>query len=376
VPVVYLDHNATAPLEPAARAAWLAASDQAWGNPASAHAVGQRARHACDQAKSACARMLGCAAHELVVTSGGSEANALAIHAAMRLMPGSAIVVSAIEHSSVLRNAARHGAPTLVAVDSDGRLDAEHLAAAVDARTGLVCVQFANNELGTLQDVSALVAAVRARSARVLILLDCCQGAGKAVIDLHALGVDFASVAGHKFGAPKGVGLLFARNGVAVDALIAGGRQQQDRRSGSEDAALPAALAAALGARLAGAEAEATRQRTLLADAFARIHAALPQARWIAGAAPRLANTLSLAHPGVDNEALVVRLDLAGFAVSRGAACMARRGEPSHVIAALGLDSALACGVIRVSIGPATSADDLAGFAAAYVGEVVSTVAG
>jgi cysteine desulfurase len=166
------------------------------------------------------------------------------------------------------------------------------------------------------------------------------------------------------------VGLLYARTGVAVDALIAGGRQQQDRRSGSEDAAAVCALAAALAESLAHAEAEDGRQRALLEACWDGVHRVLPEARWLAAGAARLANTMSLAHPGVVNEHLVARLDLAGFEVSTGAACMAGRGEPSHVIAALGLERELARSVIRISIGPQTTAEELALFVAAYVREV------
>lgn len=372
MPAIYLDWNATAPLLPVARAAWLAAQDQAWGNPSSVHLHGQQARHHLDQAKAAIARRLGCRTHELVVTSGGTEANALAIHTALHDTPGAPILASAIEHSSVLRNAERHGAVTRLPVDGCGRLRLDALTSALTATTRLVCVQFANNELGTRQDVSAIVAAVRAGAPQALVLLDCCQGAGKAVIDLHALGVDFASVAGHKLGAPKGVGLLYVRNGLRIEPLIAGGRQQQDRRSGTEDAALVGALAAALEHDCDHLAAEDVRQRVLLDACFARIAAALPAVRWLARDAERLPGTLSLAHPGVSNDALVARLDLAGIAVSTGAACMAARGEPSHVIAALGIDRDLARSVIRVSIGPGTTEAEMDAFAAAYIREVAA----
>ncbi len=373
----YLDHNATAPLRAVARAAWLAAQDAAWGNPGSVHAAGQRARAALDAARSALARTLGCQAHELVLTSGGSEANALAIHAACHGAEEGEVLASAIEHSSVLRNAAQQERCTLrtLPVDAAGRLAPATLAAAAGPRTRLACAQFANNELGTRQDVAGLVAALRAAAPGAALLLDCCQGAGKAALDLGALGVDFASIAGHKFGAPKGCGVLYARNGRRVPPLIAGGRQQQDRRSGTEDAANAAALAAALAEAATGAAAEDVRERALLAGAWTRISAALPQARWLAHEAERLPGTMSLVHPGVRSEPLVVRLDLAGCAVSSGAACMALRGEPSHVVAALGLPADLARSVVRVSIGGTTTAAELEDFATAYVREVRALLA-
>ncbi len=371
----YLDYNATAPLLPAARAAWLEAQEQAWGNPASAHGQGQQARHHLDQARARIALLLGCRPAELIVTSGGTEANALAIRSAVSAAGApAAILASAIEHSSVLRNAERAGSLTLVAVDRCGRVQQDALGAALSPAIRLVCLQYANNETGTMQDVAGLCALVRSRAPAALVLLDCCQGAGKRTLDLHALGVDFATIAGHKFGAPKGIGLLYARSGVPVEAMLAGGRQQQDRRSGSEDAAAAAALAAALAQGCALAASEEPRQRRLLAECWAVISGALPAARWLAQDADRLANTMSLAHPGAGRELLVTRLDLAGFAVSAGAACMARRNEPSHVIAALGLERALGESAIRVSIGPATVSAELQAFALAYVREVRSLI--
>ncbi|MBA2482589.1 MAG: aminotransferase class V-fold PLP-dependent enzyme, partial [Planctomycetes bacterium] len=227
-----------------------------------------------------------------------------------------------------------------------------------------------------LQDVPALVATVRAANPAALVLMDACQGTGKRAYDLHGLGVDAASIAGHKFGAPKGVGVLYVRNGQRVDPLVRGGRQQQDRRSGTEDVAAACALAAALDDALAHADSEAERQRGLLARAWSHLARELPACRWLAHDAERLANTMSLAHPGVANEVLVQRLDLAGVAVSTGAACMAGRGEPSHVIAALGIDDSLARSVIRVSIGPATRTEAVDTFVASYVREVRALVAG
>jgi cysteine desulfurase len=208
------------------------------------------------------------------------------------------------------------------------------------------------------------------------VLLDCCQGTGKRAYDLDALGVHFASVAGHKFGAPKGVGALYVRNGVALAPLIPGGRQQQDRRSGTEDAAAACALAAALRESLAHAEREDARQRALLDGLWQRLSRALPDCRWLARGAERLANTMNLAHPGCVADHLVMRLDLAGFSVSIGAACMAARGQPSHVIAALGLAPEFARSAVRVSIGPGTTEEDVLGFGEVYVREVRALIVG
>ena len=356
--MIYLDWNATAPLRPEARSAWLAAQDEAWANPSAIHQAGQRARHVLDEAKRTLAKLLGVKTHELICTSGGTEANTLALHQAR-----GRICLSAIEHSSLLRAVSD---AVILPVDPLGRLEVE----AVPADAGLVAFQLANNETGTRNDIPPLVHAIRARAPQALILLDACQGAGKTALDLAHSGVDLATLAGHKFGAPKGCGLLYARNGLRVVPLLRGGRQQQDRRSGTEDPATVAALAAALAAATTALASEEPRQRALLASCFAQVQQALPDCRWIAHEADRLANTMSLGHPGCSNEVLVQRLDLRGIAVSVGAACMAGRGEPSHVIAALGVEPELARSVIRVSIGHLTTATELDAFARAYIAEV------
>ncbi len=376
---VYLDWNATAPPRPEVLDAYMQASAAGWGNPASAHQWGQRARHVLDQARLSMALTLGCAVHELVLTSGGTEANATAIQAACReddpVDHGRPrVVVSSIEHSSVLRPAKRWGRDCAIAgVDADGRILPASLESLVDASTRLVCLQLANNEIGTIQDLPALVALVRQRSPQSCILADCCQVPGRMPLPpLPNLGVDAASFAGHKLGAPKGLGLLWLRGGSLARPLLDGGRQQQDRRSGTEDAPGAVALACALAAATRDQDSGIQRSRGLLERLWARISQELPQAVWIARGAPRLANTMALGHPGCARAALVTRLDLAGYAVSPGAACMARRGDPSHVVAALGLDPALAASVIRISIGWSTTEAEIDGFAHAYVREVGS----
>jgi len=365
----YLDWNATTPLRAVARAAWLDAQDRLWANPASVHRSGQAARLAWDEAMVRLAARLGCRPHELVATAGGTEAIATAIAGA--LADGGRAVVGAVEHSSVLRNCeARADAVDRVAVDACGRIDPEALGLALQPDTRVVCLQYANNELGTIQDLPRLVPVVRERSPRAVVVVDACQGVGKERVRIADWGADAVAAAGHKFGAPVGTGLLFWRTGLALPPLLYGGRQQEDRRSGSEDLPGLLALAAALEEAWESAPDECERQRRLLAGCFERIRVALPAVRWLAREAPRLAGTMSLAHPGVDGEALVARLDLAGFGLSRASACMARSGEPSHVVAALGLDPDLARSVVRVSIGWDTRDDVLQRFAETYVREV------
>jgi cysteine desulfurase len=359
--MIYCDWNATAPLRPVARTAWLAAQDQAWANPGSIHSLGQQARHVLDEAKRTLARLLGVRASELVLTSGGTEANALAIAQAQAQAQGP-IAVSAVEHSSILRAAPQ---ATKLGVDALGQIQLADLA----ADTVLVACQFANNETGILQDLPRLCQAIRERAPQARILVDACQGTGKTALDVAGLGADLVSIAGHKFGAPKGCGLLWVRNGLRLEPLLRGGRQQQDRRSGTEDPALAAAMAAALGEAVAEQAQQEARQRQLLEGCFAQIRQALPAAAWIGHDAPRLANTLSLGHPRLHNEILVQRLDLRCIAVSVGAACMAGRGEPSHVIAALGVEPEIARSVIRISIGWRTTPAELASVAEQYIAE-------
>jgi cysteine desulfurase len=358
--MIYLDWNATAPLRPCARAAWLAAQDAAWANPSSVHRPGQAARAALDTALDRCARLLGCHADELVVTSGGTEGCATVLRGAE-----GPVVASAIDHSAVLRNAPA-GRLRLVPVDGAGRLDPTAFAEAARG-AAIACLQLANNEIGTVQDAPVLVAAIRAAEPGCLIFADACQVAGKASLDLHAMGVDAAAIAGHKFGAPKGIGLLYVRRGLRLPALIAGGRQQQDRRSGSEDAALTAALAAALAEAVHESTVECVLQRHRIDAAWKRLHAGLPQARRLGEGAPTLPNTLGVVAPGLDGRHLAMRLDLAGFAVSTGSACMAGRGETSHVARALGLDDGLARSFVRFSIGAPITDDDLNRAVDAYV---------
>ncbi len=361
---VYLDWNATNPPRAVALAAWASAQRDAWANPASIHRPGQLARAALDAALASCAQSLGCLADELVVTSGGSEALAMVIRGA--LVTGGLALAAPIDHSAVLRNIPEERLRWL-SIDPDGRIDPASIHGD-DVR--LVCIQGANNEVGTLQDIPRIAAAARAVCPTAVLLLDACQLAGKEPMRLADFGVDAAAIAGHKFGAPTGVGLLWLRRGVRVPPLIAGGRQQQDRRSGTEDAAMASALSAALVEAVAALPSERPRQAALLEACWQCISVLLPEACRLAAGAPRIANTLGLIHPDVDNRHLAVRLDLAGFAVSTGAACMAARGESSHVVRALGVSDDLARSFIRVSIGRTTTAEELEQFAVAYAAAV------
>ena len=367
---IYLDWNATTPLRQSALDAWVRTQTNDWGNASSIHTYGQSSRHHWDAAKARVAQHLGCRASSVVFTASGTEANNLAIHSACVEKPAGKILASAIDHSSILRPAAAQTTHQFITlhVNEDGQIIDEMLASSLDESVHLVCLQYANNELGTRQNIPQLVSIIRERAPQALIHCDACQGGGKSFIHAQDLGVDFLSISAHKFGGPKGVGaLLFLRPGPIPSPLIHGGQQQQDRRSGSEDVAGAAALAAALEEAHDDLEHECRRQEQLLEACFTLIQNALPEARWIGHHAPRMSNTLSLAHPGLKSDPLVMRLDMAGIAVSRGSACMAARKEPSHVIRSLGISEELASSVIRVSIGHTTTAEECEQFAFAYV---------
>ena len=367
---IYLDWNATTPVRDVAADAWLATQRDDWGNASSIHSFGQSARHHWDAAKASVAKALGCRASSVVFTGSGTEANNLAIHAACKSHSSGNIIAAAVDHSSILRPLADRGDKGLIAhtlrVDGNGLIAADHLVELLSDETRLVCLQFANNELGTCQPIAELTAIIRKHAPQALIHCDACQGVGKALIASQELGVDTLSISAHKFGGPKGVGALLCLKAGPMAPLIHGGQQQQDRRSGSEDVAGAAALAAALSAANAELENECPRQAKLLTDCFAQIQAVLPEAQWLGRDTPRLSNTFSLAHPGLQSDPLVMRLDMAGIAVSRGSACMAARKEPSHVIRALNLPEDVASSAIRISIGYHTTAEDMQHFAEAY----------
>jgi len=349
--MTYLDANATEPLRPQARAATLAVLDEV-GNPASVHAAGRAARRRLEDAREAIAACFGGIAAEAVFTSGGTEADALAIHALGR---GRRVIVGATEHDAVRTAAA--GAAVLP-VDGDGRADLAALARLLRDGPALVCLMLANNETGVIQPVAE--AAALCRAAGAWLHVDAVQAAGRIPVDLAALGAHSLALSSHKLGGPQGAGalLLTADTAGAMVPLIAGGGQERGRRGGTPPLPAIAGFAAAARAATGGA-------------ALAPLRDAIEQAARAAGAvvigaaAPRLPNTACLALPGVRAETQVIALDLAGMQVSAGAACSSGKVAPSHVLAAMGLGS-LAGQAIRVSLPWNATPADAARFAAAY----------
>lgn len=333
---LYLDANATEPLRPEARAALLATLDLA-GNPASVHAAGRAARRALEAAREAIAAAFDAAPGDVVLTAGGTEANALAVRG---LAEGRRVLAGATEHPAVL--AAAPGAE-LLPVWPDGTLDLGALEAALKAGPpALVCLMAANNETGVLHPIAEAARLCRAHGARLHV--DAVQAAGRVPVSLAALGADSLALSGHKLGGPKGAGALLLRPGLAPVPLVAGGGQEKGRRGGTE----PLPALAGMAAAAAAARPEAAARLAPLRDAIeAGCVAAGAQ---VAGAgAPRLPNTTSLILPGVAAETQVIGLDLAGVRVSAGAACSSGKVARSHVLGAMDLGER-AGEAIRVSL--------------------------
>lgn len=353
---VYLDHNATAPIRPEALAAVTAAL-AAGGNPSSVHAAGRAARARVEHARSQVATLIGAPASTVVFTSGGTEANALAIDSAVA---GGCqrLLISAIEHDAVLETAKASGAAVeLLPVTADGRLDLAVLAARLatwDAADGqpFVALMLANNETGVIQPVAE--AAVLVREAGGWLHVDAVQAAGRIAIDSRALGADTLAISSHKMGGPGGAGALTFGPRAKLVRRLHGGGQERGRRAGTENVAGLAGFGAAAEAALRDLEAAAAQAEWRDAAEAALVAAG---AVALGGQAPRLPNTLCIAAPGFPAELQVMTLDLAGIMVSAGSACSSGKVKASHVLLAMGQDQ-LAGAAIRVSGGWSTGAQD------------------
>jgi cysteine desulfurase len=353
----YLDWNATAPLRPEAAAAMNAAMTRC-GNPSSVHRWGRAARQEVEHARAAVAGLIGAASDGVVFTSGGTEANYLALVGSGRKH----LLVSAVEHSSVL-----HVAPSaeIIPVDGHGIVDVGALERqlAADPRPALVSVMFANNETGVIQPVAEIAAVAHRHGA--LFHCDAVQGAGKLPVAAAETGADLVSLSAHKLGGPPGIGALVVTAGADLAPTIRGGGQERGRRAGTENLPGIAGFAAAAKAAAAGL-AEYDRVRQLRDALEAAALAAMPEALVIGTEVPRLPNTTALAMPGRKAETQVIGLDLDGVMVSAGAACSSGKVGPSHVLAAMGMAPEIATSTIRVSLGWITTEDDIAHFLDAW----------
>ena len=358
---VYLDWNATAPLRPEARQA-MAAAWNLVGNPSSVHAEGRHARRLVEEARSVIASAVGAPARNVVFTSGGTEANALALTPGLRGAagtPGLRLVASAIEHASVLAGGRfANGAMTIIGVKSSGVLDLgllrETLASGPPA---LVSIMAANNETGALQPITEASEIVHAGGS--LLHVDAVQALGKIPLDINSMGADMVTLSAHKIGGPKGIGALVLGDGlIAPEPLLRGGGQELGRRAGTENLAGIGGFGAAVKAALETQGSDAVRLETLrnrLENGLRQT----PDVLVFSADVPRLPNTTLFTVPGLKAETAVIGFDLEGIAVSSGSACSSGRVQPSHVLEAMGFGPKLAQGAVRLSLGWSTQEADI-----------------
>ena len=359
--LIYLDCNATTPVDPRVADAMIPVLREAYGNPSSGHREGRRARALVEAARAQVASCLGALPEEVLFTSGGTESDNWAIRGVGAARTGRHVVVTAVEHPAVLATARalereRAIRLTVVGVDRFGRVDPGEVERALAPDTMLVSVMLANNEVGTLEPVAAIARACRAR--KVVLHTDAAQAVGKVPVNVGELGADLLTVAGHKLYGPKGVGALFVRSGVALEPLIRGAGHERGLRSGTEN--VPSIVGLGKACELAGEEVaqEGPRLRALRDTLEALLAAGFPGLVRHGHPEERLPNTASLAFPGVDANALLALL-ADEVAASAGAACHTDAVHPSAVLTAMGVDAATAMSTVRFSLGRFTGERDV-----------------
>ncbi len=360
---VYLDHNATTPLHSRAREAMAPYLDEVFGNPSSIHAFGRRSRAGIDRARRQVASLLGGSHREILFTSGGTEANNLAIGglAAAYQERGRHIIVSAIEHHCVLTAAERLEAQgydvTYLPVDQHGQVQEAALESALRDDTILVSIMLANNEVGTIQPVRALTKLAHARGA--LMHTDAVQAVSKLPLSVEDLGVDALSISSHKFYGPKAVGVLYLRKGTKIEPLIVGGGHERQLRAGTENVAGIVGMGEA--AEIAQQDMDhEIQQLTQWRDRLEQGLIDQIEEVYVNGhPSDRMCNTVNLSFIGVEGESLIMNLDIEGIAVTSGAACTSGSLEPSHVLAAMGVELERAQSSLRLSVGHANSDEDI-----------------
>jgi cysteine desulfurase len=359
--MIYLDHSATTPVDPEVREAMLPFLGEEFGNPSSSHALGMRARAAVDRAREQVAALLCCAPEEIVFTGGGSEADNLALKGIADMLGerGNHIITSVIEHPAIInpcRHLERKGFHiSYLPVDSTGLVAAEAVRSAITDATILISIMHANNEVGTIQPVEEIGRIARERG--IAFHTDAAQSVGKIPTRVADLGVDLLTVAGHKLYAPKGVGALFVRRGVALEPLVHGAAHEHGLRAGTENVAGIVGLGQAC--EIAGRDLVETARRVQeLRDALHRgLQEKIGGVRLNGHAERRLPNTLNLSFEGLDSDALLRALP--EIAASTGAACHAHSREPSVVLTAMGVPAELALGAVRFSLGRGNTAGEM-----------------
>lgn len=356
---IYLDHAATTPLDPRVEAAMRPYLRRRFGNPSSIHSFGREGKAALDRARDTTAGLLGCAASEIIFTSGGTESNNLALLGVARANRerGRHLIISAFEHHATMEAAAlaeeQGFEVSRLPVTPDGFVQPDGLAAALRDDTVLVSVMLVNNEVGTIQQVAQLARIARERGA--YFHTDAVQAAGAVPLRVDDLGVDLLSLSAHKFYGPKGVGALYVRQGVRIAPIMRGGEQERELRPGTENVPGIVGFAAALELAVRMMESETARLRALRDRLIAGVLETVPGARLNGAREPRIASNANFAFEGVSGETLLAKLDLLGIAASSGSACAAGSLEPSHVLRAMGLSKPLAQSALRLTLGRATT---------------------
>jgi cysteine desulfurase len=351
----YFDHNATTPPDPAVVEAMRRALTEDFGNPSSVHHFGQRAKALLDEARSSVATLIGAEPAEVVFTSGGTEADNLAIRGAAEALEPTGrrhLIASGIEHEAVLNTVkalARRGwTVTLLPVGASGMVDPKALEEAITPETALVSVMHANNEIGTVQPIAELVSI--AHRAGALMHTDAVQSVGKIPVDVRRLGIDLLALSAHKINGPKGAGALWIKRGTRLVATMTGGKHERNRRGGTEN--VPGIVGLGVAADLARTKAARLTEIAALRDRLERDVLERVTGTAVNGARdPRVPNTTNISFDGVEAESLLIALDLEGFAVSTGSACSSGTLEPSHVLRAMGLPAHRTQNSIRFSLG-------------------------
>jgi cysteine desulfurase len=359
---IYLDYNATTPVDAEVLDAMLPYFSGSFGNASSIHSAGQRGRAAVDAARESVAALLGAKPSEIVFTSGGTEADNLALFGAVanRGEPRKHLITTAIEHHAVLNSAQaleRQGVKVAyVPVGRDGVVDPDDIREAIRPGTVLISVMLANNEIGTIQPIEEIGRIAAAED--IYFHCDAVQAAGKLPLDVNRLGVDLLSISAHKIYGPKGAGALYVRTGTELEPISHGGHHERDRRPGTENVPGIVGLGKAAELAIKNLAADAARL-AILRDKFESALLSLPGVRVNGDARCRVANTCNLTFDAAGGEALVIALDLQGIACSTGAACSSGAVEPSHVLTAIGLTPDRARSSLRFSLGRPTTAEEI-----------------
>ena len=361
--MIYLDAAATTPVRREVLEAMWPYLTGNFGNPSSHHSLGEQAAHALADARSSVARSLGCRASEIIFTSGGTEADNLAIKGIALATPrGRHVITTPIEHEAVLESCdylrRHHGfRVSQIAVDTAGRIDLGDLKATITAETTLCSIMLANNEVGTIQPMGDIVRL--AHAVTVPVHTDAVQAAGSLPLNVRAMDIDAMSLAGHKIGAPKGTGVLYLRGRVPAEPVLHGGGQERGRRSGTENVAGAVGFALALELATKFQPERASRLQRLRDELIHGILASVPNAVLTGDADNRLPNSASFCFPGTSGESVLLQLEERGILCSSGSACAAGSDQPSHVLLAMGFAPTVAQTAVRFTLGDATTEEQI-----------------